>query len=109
MPVELFLEWMNIHGPGGKPAEGQRQPYVIAMAHKGPFSLPTLWESWTDGATGMIARTFAFVTCPANNLIAEIRDRMPVIIAPESREQPGLQRAQRGGSDRVGLEQFAIW
>jgi putative SOS response-associated peptidase YedK len=34
----------------------------------------------------MIARSFAIVTCPTNSLIAEIHDRIPVIIALESRE-----------------------
>ena len=62
MPVELFFEWMKIHGPGGEPAEGHNQPFVIAMAGRGPLALPTFWESWTDGTTGMITRNFAIVT-----------------------------------------------
>jgi putative SOS response-associated peptidase YedK len=35
----------------------------------------------------MITRSFAIVTCPTNRLIAKIHDRMPVIIALESRER----------------------
>jgi putative SOS response-associated peptidase YedK len=87
MPVELLFEWMKIHGPGGEPVEGHKPPCVIAMADGRPFALPAFWESWTDGTTGMITRSFAIVTCPANSLIAEIHDRMPAIIALESRER----------------------
>jgi putative SOS response-associated peptidase YedK len=87
MPVELFFGWMKIHGPDGEPAEVHKQPYVIAIADRRPFALPAFWESWTDGTTGIIARSFAIVTCPTNSLIAEIHDRMPVIIALESRER----------------------
>jgi putative SOS response-associated peptidase YedK len=40
MPVELFFEWMKIHGPGGELVERHKQPYVIAMADRRPFALP---------------------------------------------------------------------
>jgi putative SOS response-associated peptidase YedK len=35
----------------------------------------------------MNTRSLALVTCPTNSLMAEIHDRMPVIIALESRER----------------------
>jgi putative SOS response-associated peptidase YedK len=31
--------------------------------------------------------TCAILTCPPNDLVAEIHNRMPVIVAPENREQ----------------------
>jgi putative SOS response-associated peptidase YedK len=32
---------------------------------------------------GVELRTFCVITCPANDLVADIHDRMPVILAPE--------------------------
>jgi putative SOS response-associated peptidase YedK len=40
-----------------------------------------LWENWNDPATGEWIRTFAIVTTDANSLVAEIHDRMPLILA----------------------------
>ena len=40
------------------------------------------WENWKDPATGEWIRTFAVITTPANELVAEIHERMPLILAP---------------------------
>ena len=47
-----------------------------------PFGLGGLWENWKDPASGEWVRTFAIITTDANELIAEIHDRMPLIIEP---------------------------
>jgi putative SOS response-associated peptidase YedK len=47
-----------------------------------PFALAAIWENWRRPDTGEWLRTFAVITCPANNLVAHIHDRMPVIIPP---------------------------
>lgn len=39
-------------------------------------------ESCTDGTEEWV-RSFAVVTCPANELMVQIHDRMPVIVPPE--------------------------
>lgn len=44
-----------------------------------------LWEAWRSPA-GERVRSFAIVTTAANALLAEVHDRMPVILAP--REWP---------------------
>jgi putative SOS response-associated peptidase YedK len=41
-----------------------------------------IWENWKDPASGDWIRTFAIVTTDSNELVAEIHDRMPVIVAP---------------------------
>jgi putative SOS response-associated peptidase YedK len=62
--------------------EKAKQPYAIAMKDGTPFGIAGLWENWKDPASGAWIRTFAVITSDANDLVAEIHDRMPAILAP---------------------------
>ena len=53
------------------------------MQDGSPFGIAGLWENWKDPASGEWIRTFAVITTDANELVAEIHDRMPAILAPE--------------------------
>ena len=46
-----------------------------------PFGIGGIWESWKEPASGDWIRTFAIITTDANELVAEIHDRMPLILA----------------------------
>jgi hypothetical protein len=46
------------------------------------LGIGALWENWKDPASGEWIRTFAVITTDANELVAEIHDRMPLILAP---------------------------
>ncbi|MBV8242488.1 MAG: SOS response-associated peptidase [Hyphomicrobiales bacterium] len=76
VPVDGFFEWKAIKGRKAK------QPYAIAMKDGAPFGLAGIWENWKEPASGDWTRTFAIITTNANDLVAEIHDRMPVILAP---------------------------
>jgi putative SOS response-associated peptidase YedK len=78
LPIDSFFEW--------RPIEGQKtkQPYAIAMKSGEPFALAAIWENCQRPETEEWMRTFAVLTCPANELMADIHDRMPVIVPPES-------------------------
>jgi putative SOS response-associated peptidase YedK len=76
VPVDGFFEWKAIKGQKAK------QPYAIAMKDGSPFGLGGLWENWKEPASGEWIRTFAVITTDANELVAEIHDRMPLILAP---------------------------
>ena len=39
-------------------------------------------SNWKEPASGEWVRTFAIITTDANELVVDIHDRMPVIIAP---------------------------
>jgi putative SOS response-associated peptidase YedK len=43
---------------------------------------PERWWNWKDPASGEWIRTFAIITTDANELVADIHDRMPLILAP---------------------------
>ena len=52
------------------------------MKDSSPFGIGGLWENWKDPKSGEWARTFAIITTDANELVGEIHDRMPLILAP---------------------------
>ena len=70
------MEWKAIKG------QKVKQPYAIAMKDGSPFGLGGLWENWKDPTSGEWVRTFAIITTDANELVAEIHDRMPLILTP---------------------------
>jgi len=74
-PVDGFFEWKAIKGQRAK------QRFAIAMKDRSPFGLGGIWENWREPTTGVWIRTFAIVTTDANEIVAEIHDRMPLILA----------------------------
>src|SRR6478672_9165303 len=63
-------------GPEGQTAVCHR------MKNGSPFGIGGLWENWRDPTSSEWVRTFAIITTDANELVAEIHDRMPLILAP---------------------------
>ena len=74
VPVDNFFEWKAVKGQLAK------QPYAIAMKNGDPFAIGAIWETWKHPASGELARTFCIITTTANELLAEIHNRMPAII-----------------------------
>jgi putative SOS response-associated peptidase YedK len=74
LPIDGYFEWRAIKGSKTK------QPYALAMKDRSPFAVAGIWEYWTRPDTGEAVRTFAVITCEANELVNQIHDRMPVII-----------------------------
>jgi putative SOS response-associated peptidase YedK len=54
---------------------------MLSLEGGQPFGIGGLWENWKDPTSGELIRTFAIITTDANELVAEIHDRMPLIIA----------------------------
>ena len=82
VPVDGFFEWRAIKGQKAK------QPYAIAMKDGAPFGIAGIWENWKEPASGEWIRTFAIITADANELVAEIHNRMPLILAPGVKSRP---------------------
>jgi len=74
VPVDGFFEWKSIKGR-------IKRPYAIAMKDGAPFAIAGIWENWKEPASGDWIRTFAIITTAANALVADIHDRMPLILA----------------------------
>ena len=57
-------------------------PYRIALQTEEPFAFAGIWSS-VAGVDGKPQITFAIITTDANELVAQIHNRMPVILRPE--------------------------
>jgi putative SOS response-associated peptidase YedK len=68
-----FYEW--------KASEEGKQPYRFIMKDKRPFAFAGLWETWTKGREPLT--TCTIITTAANEVTAEVHDRMPVILSED--------------------------
>ncbi|AKT36408.1 SOS response-associated peptidase [Chondromyces crocatus] len=75
IPADGFYEWT---GP-----KGARQPVWFHPQRGGLLHLAGLHETWHDPTTGEGFRTFVILTTAANDVVAPLHDRMPVLLAPE--------------------------
>ena len=74
VPASGFYEWT-------KDPDGNRLPWYITRADGAPMALAGIWQDWERGEERL--RTFAIVTTAANETMARIHHRMPVILEPE--------------------------
>lgn len=74
IPADGYYEW--------KTTEDGKQPYRITVRGGGLFSMAGLYETWT-AADGRKVHTCAILTTEANDRLAAIHDRMPVILHRE--------------------------
>ncbi|MCM3454744.1 SOS response-associated peptidase [Heyndrickxia oleronia] len=72
-----FYEW--------KKDGNKKQPFHIFLKDKQPFAFAGLWDRWIQA--GEIIQTCTIITTAANELMADIHDRMPVILTKESERQ----------------------
>ena len=57
-----------------------KTPYFISLASDQPFALAGLWEDWTDKDSGESLQTTTLITTDANDFMARLHHRMPVIL-----------------------------
>ena len=86
IPADGFYEWQR----------RTRQPWLFALRHGAPFAFAGLWERWQIPAgaalTGSLAErrpgdtieTCTILTTAANDTVAPIHGRMPVILPPNA-------------------------
>ena len=88
IPADGFYEWKR---------EGKtRQPWLFGLRDAAPFAFAGLWERWTVPAgaalTGSLAErspgdtveTCTILTTAANETVAPVHRRMPVILPPQA-------------------------
>jgi putative SOS response-associated peptidase YedK len=69
-----FYEWQRA-------AAGPKRAFHITRSDRQPFAFAGLWSIWY-GPDEAKLRTCTIITAPANDAIASLHDRMPVILAP---------------------------
>lgn len=79
IPADGFYEWRR----PGEGESGPKQPYYISLADGSPYAFAGLWESW-ESPEGEKIQSTTIITTGANELVAQIHHRMPVILPPAS-------------------------
>jgi putative SOS response-associated peptidase YedK len=78
IPVSGFYEWQTLQ------AEGRKQPWYFSPNGAPIFAFAGLWEVWGEGESKL--ETFTIVMTDANEFIAPLHDRMPVILPREAHQ-----------------------
>lgn len=84
IPVDGFYEWRKV------PGQKTKQPYYIQRADGEPLAFAGLWETWrpkddTERLTDPL-RSCTIITGEPNDKMAELHDRMPVMLPPSAWE-----------------------
>jgi putative SOS response-associated peptidase YedK len=85
IPADSFYEWKKIGT--------DKQPMRILRKDEGIFSMAGLYDTWT-APDGQKVSTCTIITTTPNELMADIHDRMPVILKLED-EKIWLDRTQK--------------
>ncbi len=106
IPMDGFYEWKAGDGSQltakGKPA---KQPYFIHRTDGEPLAVAGLWSAWRDPNAGPDApwlHTCTVITTSANDTMAPIHDRMPVLL-PASEWSTWLDPANNDMVELHGL------
>ena len=73
VPADAFYEWQKLDPK-------HKQPFAIALANREPYGFAGVWERWKDAATNQALETFSIITTDANEVVAPMHTRMPVIV-----------------------------
>ena len=82
IPVDGFYEWKKVEG------QKKKQPYYIHRPDDEPYAFAGLWEIWkpkdADGnESGEELHSCTIITGDANEKMAEIHHRQPIMLAPD--------------------------
>jgi len=71
IPADGFYEWRKMGSV--------KQPYCFEVGEGEVFALAGLWDQWTS-PDGEIIESCTILTTTPNSLVADLHDRMPVIV-----------------------------
>jgi putative SOS response-associated peptidase YedK len=74
VPASFFYEWKKLDAK-------TKQPYAIGVTDRPMIGFAGLWDAWKD-PQGQWLQSFSIVTTNANELMAPVHPRMPVILHP---------------------------
>lgn len=74
-----FYEWQAT-------TAGPKQPFFFHRSDGRPFAMAGLWDRWDKGADDPL-ETFTILTTEANEVVAPVHKRMPVILEGSSFEE----------------------
>lgn len=74
-----FYEWQQ--------SGGSKTPYYISAANGESFAFAALWENWQDKKSAETLQSTALITTAANDFMASVHHRMPVILQPATADR----------------------
>lgn len=74
--IDGFYEWK-------KTDAGDRRPHHVRREDRRPFAIAGVWESWRS-PDGELLESCAVVTTEAKGSVAELHDRMPIVVPPNA-------------------------
>lgn len=77
IPATGFYEWKVVEGQKSK------TPMYIQLKTGKPFAFAGLWDRW-ESKDGSSILSCTIITTSPNELVGQIHNRMPVILAPET-------------------------
>jgi putative SOS response-associated peptidase YedK len=77
IPADGFYEWTKKQG----------EAFRFTLQHPTVFAFAGLWDAWKNPATGEWLQSYAIITTQPNELIAPMKDRMPVILHAQDYDQ----------------------
>lgn len=80
VPADAFYEWKSMQG------QKEKIPFRIYLPDQPVFSMAGIWEKWKS-PDGKTVNSFSIITTSPNELMAEIHNRMPVILPHSSEKQ----------------------
>ena len=75
-----------------------KQPFAFEVGNKELFAFAGLWDEWKAPQSRLV-KSCTILTTEANSLVAEMHDRMPVIVPPERRTVVKSRILAARGSD----------
>lgn len=86
VPASGFYEWKKLDSKN-------KQPYGFDLLNGRMMAFAGLWDAWKDPKTNHWLQTYTIITTDANELMAPVHDRMPVILHPRDYDR-WLDRAE---------------
>lgn len=82
VPADGFYEWKAVAG------SRRKQPYYVHRVDDEPLAFAGLWAEWRGAVAGepVTVRSTTIITTSANETMAAIHDRMPVMLPPTTWE-----------------------
>jgi putative SOS response-associated peptidase YedK len=75
VPASGFYEWKRLDPK-------TKQPFAFDLTNGSMMAFAGLWDAWKDPVNGEWLQSFTIITTDANELMATVHDRMPVILRP---------------------------
>lgn len=86
IPADGWYEWQRPQAGPGQSGKGAKQPFYMVPRDAHPLAFAGLYEFWSDPSDpdAPTLTTCTIITAPSTGELAEIHDRMPLVLARDT-------------------------